>query len=161
MRVHLFADVSDHHATAVLASGPASLSAPPVTARRLACLLLAESAAPPPPPPPPPPLPPPADCPGLHACAQCGARFRNEGSLQHHVKVHQGRTVCPVCHVTYNRVHYLRTHMATQHGMTVEEAKRLLSAVHAQVAPPPPPQQQGWPGAGAVGDGGGALDSGI
>ena len=91
----------------------------------------------------------------MHVCSQCGARFRNEGSLQHHVKVHQGRTVCPVCHVTYNRVHYMRTHMVSKHGMSMEEVKEMLSAVHSQTAAGAPGL---WADGGAVGEpaGGGA-----
>jgi len=65
-----------------------------------------------------------------HQCVQCGALFKNEGSLKHHVQVHLGHTVCPLCGTTYSRRQYLKVHLATKHDMTPAEAKQLLDRLH-------------------------------
>lgn len=52
-------------------------------------------------------------------CDECGKVFKHPRSLDHHKKMHEGRTTCPYCRRVFGRMYALRLHMSSSHpGLT-------------------------------------------
>ncbi|XP_014253495.1 protein bric-a-brac 2-like [Cimex lectularius] len=48
-------------------------------------------------------------------CDECGKVFKHPRSLDHHKKMHEGRTTCPFCRRVFGRMYALRLHMSSSH----------------------------------------------
>lgn len=52
-------------------------------------------------------------------CDECGKVFKHPRSLDHHKKMHEGRTTCPYCRRVFGRMYALRLHISSSHpGLT-------------------------------------------
>ncbi|CAH1391106.1 unnamed protein product [Nezara viridula] len=52
-------------------------------------------------------------------CDECGKVFKHPRSLDHHKKMHEGRTTCPYCRRVFGRMYALRLHISSSHpGVT-------------------------------------------
>lgn len=53
----------------------------------------------------------------VYKCEKCPKSFKHPLSISQHVKIHSGETKCTICYKILSRVHDLKLHLATVHGI--------------------------------------------